>query len=350
MIRSWSLIGKNEPTRTVFLRKADQKFNVYNEINCFRYIVYKIFAMKYILNFNLLVIVLLFNSMCIQAQESNIIKTDLGDIHYIIIGEGDPVLIINGGPGFNCEGFLPMATQIADMGYQTILYDQRGTGKSKIASKDESTVTLDFMIADIEEIRKNLELKEWNILGHSFGGMLANYYASKFPERVKSMIASSSGGMDLSLLHNTRSNIRSKLTSVERDSLDYWQSQLNSGNRVDHARIRRAKYMAAAYVYHDEHVPVVAKRLTQGDMNLNRIVWSDMRSKNFDCKQALSNFTAPVLIIQGADDILDMQVAEVAHETLMNSSLVKLKNCGHYGWLDAPDQYFRVIHNFLKEL
>ncbi|MCB0663128.1 MAG: hypothetical protein KDC24_10335, partial [Saprospiraceae bacterium] len=51
-------------------------------------------------------------------------------ISYKTFGEGKPILIINGGPGMNSNGFQFMAEKIAALGYQTILFDQRGTGGS----------------------------------------------------------------------------------------------------------------------------------------------------------------------------------------------------------------------------
>jgi proline iminopeptidase len=57
-------------------------------------------------------------------------NTDSSQTYYKIFGEGTPILIINGGPGMNSNGFEPMAKILAEK-YQTIVYDQRGTGKSK---------------------------------------------------------------------------------------------------------------------------------------------------------------------------------------------------------------------------
>jgi proline iminopeptidase len=87
------------------------------------------------------------------------------------------VLIINGGPGMNSDGFVGVAQKLSKNN-RTIIYDQRGTGRSTLTKTDTSTITMKLMAADIEALRKQLNIKSWIILGHSFGGMLASYYAS----------------------------------------------------------------------------------------------------------------------------------------------------------------------------
>jgi proline iminopeptidase len=66
------------------------------------------------------------------SQNSQLIPTNHGVIHYKIFGKGKPLVIINGGPGMNSEGFAGLAEQLAKEGFLCIIYDQRGTGKSEM--------------------------------------------------------------------------------------------------------------------------------------------------------------------------------------------------------------------------
>ena len=81
---------------------------------------------------------------------------------------------------------------------------------SEMSTINNSTVTLDKMVADIEAIRNHLKIQQWVVMGHSFGGMMASYYATKHPENIQGIIFSSSGGVDMSLFSGL--SIRSKLT------------------------------------------------------------------------------------------------------------------------------------------
>ncbi|WP_203292530.1 alpha/beta fold hydrolase [Luteirhabdus pelagi] len=283
------------------------------------------------------------------GQTSHFVEIEGGRLHYKTIGSGTPILIINGGPGFNSEGFLPMATKIAEMGYQTILYDQRGTGKSTLETVSPETITLDLMNSDIEAIRKDMQLEEWIVLGHSFGGMMANYYAAHYPERVSAMIQSSSGGMNLDLMASARNGVTDKLTTKEADSLIYWQ-QRYARTQDTKDRRRYVRYMAKAYVHNDSHATAVADRLMEGNLQLNRMVWNDLQEIAFDCSEALKSFTKPVLILYGKNDVVPVEIATGMANIYPNATLVPMENCGHYGWLDNPKTYYGSIKTFISSL
>lgn len=287
---------------------------------------------------------LLITSISFSQTEFNIVSENL-IIHGTTYGEGEPILIINGGPGMNSDGFTSLAKELGK-NYQAILYDQRGTGFSTISEVSTKTMTMDLMIEDIEAIRKQFGFEQWVVLGHSFGGMLASYYVSKHPEKIKALILSGSGGIDLSITRNL--NLLSRLSQTERDSLNYWNRQISQGNTSYQARYNRGKYLAPAYVYNRKHAPVIAERLTQGNSAINSLIWQNLRAINFDCKDAYKNFKQPVLIIQGKQDVMEDTIAKEAHKLLTNSTLVFLDECAHYGWLEQPEAYFRSIHEFVK--
>lgn len=273
-------------------------------------------------------------------------NNDSSKTYYKIFGKGEPLLIINGGPGMNSNGFEGMAKILAET-QETILYDQRGTGKSQLKELDSKTISMKIMAEDIEALRKHLKIKKWNILGHSFGGMLASYYATVYPNSINKLVLSSSGGIDLTLL-KTENLIERNLNKVQKDSMNYWNDKIEKGDTSHAARLGRGRAMAPAYVYDQKYVPIIAERLTQGNSTINGLLWDDMQKINFDCKDKLKSFKNPVLIIQGKEDVISNQIGELAQKTLPNSKLILLENCRHYGWLDAKEKYFGAVNSFLK--
>ncbi|WP_235297642.1 alpha/beta fold hydrolase [Portibacter marinus] len=268
------------------------------------------------------------------------------ETHYEVYGEGFPILLINGGPGFSSEGFRGLAKKLA-VKNSVIIYDQRGTGQTPLPDLNEENITLDLMTQDIEKLRQNLEIDEWVVMGHSFGGMLGSYYVSKHPEKVTGLILSSSGGLDLSILGT--SLINERLTSIQRDSLSFWSRKIREGDTTAFARLQRATWLAPAYLEKKHHVPVVAERLTQGDLALNSLVWRNMRSIDYDLKERMAMFEKPVLILHGVHDVVDPASAKEAHAIFPHSKLVMMPECSHYGWLDRPDLYFPAIFDFLDQ-
>lgn len=280
------------------------------------------------------------------AQESQFIKENKGLIHFRVFGDGVPVLIINGGPGMNSDGFSGLAETLGKS-YKAIIYDQRGTGKSELTEVNSRSITLDLMVKDIEAIRKELNIKKWVILGHSFGGILASYYTSKHPTKVSGLILSSSGGLDMSLFSSL--NITGRLTSLQRDSLNYWTRRIQNGDSTHFASLQRGRYLAPAYLNDKTYLPKVAERLTQGNSEINALVYQDMRRINYDVTEDLKGFEAPVLIMQGKHDIIPVSVSEKAHSVFKNSRLLILPNSAHYGWLEDSLLYFSEIDSLIDQ-
>jgi proline iminopeptidase len=288
-------------------------------------------------------------STSLFSQQNGFIKSDGTTIHYILYGTGYPVLVINGGPGMNCEGFASLADLLMGNN-QIILYDQRGTGESELKKVDSTTVTMDLMAKDIETLRNHLKIKNWIVLGHSFGGMLAQYYASKYPEHISGMILSSSGGIDMELFNNVGNTITSRLSKSDKDSLNYWSKIIDKGDTTFYARYQQAKYLAPAYLYNKKYVPLIAERLTQGKTAINELVFKDLYKINYDCKSQLKSFKKPVLIIQGKQDIIPKKIADKEHSVLNNSTLVLIDKCCHYGWLEQKDKYISTVEKFIKSI
>jgi proline iminopeptidase len=299
---------------------------------------------------SVLLLLILSFSIAGICQDDGYIKTEHGAIHYKTYGAGEPLLIINGGPGLDCEGFVPLAQLLSDK-YMTILFDQRGTGNSELNQVDSTTVTMELMATDMETIRNHLNIEKWVVLGHSFGGFLAEYYATCYPESIKAMILSSTGGIDLNVLRYFNENMQMRLSQTERDLLKYWGDRVKQGDTTYTAKYNKGKYLASAYLYDKQYVPKLAQRLVfGGNQQITSLVYKDLYKIGFDCKEALKNFTKPVLIIQGRQDITGDGVAYEAHLALKNSSLVFINKSGHYSWWEQGEQYKTEVGKFISSV
>jgi proline iminopeptidase len=299
------------------------------------------------MNYLRLGFLVVFSYQLAWAQTSAFIRHGDATIHYRVFGDGDPILIINGGPGMHSDGFSALAQTMGNT-HKAIIFDQRGTGLSKLEPVNASTITLDLMIEDIERIRETLQIEQWVLLGHSFGGMLASYYATQHPDKVNGLILSSSGGIDMDLF--SRLSITSRLTEQQRAGLNYWNEKIAEGDTSYHARLQRGKHLAPAYVYNPANQPIIAERLTQGNPTINRLVYQNMRAIDFDCAEGLKQLKAPVLIIQGTEDLVDKPTAVKAMNVFEDATFVLLERCNHYGWLDRPNAYFEQLNSFLNTL
>ncbi|XP_078437208.1 proline iminopeptidase [Wolffia australiana] len=98
---------------------------------------------------------------------------------------GYPVVFLHGGPG---AGTSPGNRQFFDPEfYRIVLFDQRGSGKSTPHACLEENTTWD-LVEDIEKLRINLEVPEWQVFGGSWGSTLAITYSQAHPQKVTGLI------------------------------------------------------------------------------------------------------------------------------------------------------------------
>ena len=103
----------------------------------------------------------------------------------VSFGKGDPLFLIAGGPG-NAHYYLRSFDSLSTT--NTLVYfDAFGRGKSDTA-KNVIEYSLQRDIEDLEGLRKAIGFSSINILGHSYGGVVAQGYAIKYPERVSHLI------------------------------------------------------------------------------------------------------------------------------------------------------------------
>jgi proline iminopeptidase len=103
-----------------------------------------------------------------------------------VSGQGLPCVFIHGGPGAGSQVIETLAGPGLEQRFQMIYLDQRGSGRS--ASAPRKDYTLARVVQDLEELRQQLHLTRWVVMAHSFGGIIATEYASKYPERVQGLV------------------------------------------------------------------------------------------------------------------------------------------------------------------
>ena len=98
---------------------------------------------------------------------------------------GKPILFLHGGPGAGCS---PNDRRYFDpQKWRIILFDQRGSGRSKPFGSIENNTTW-YLVQDIKELMDYLEIKELALFAGSWGSTLALVFAIHHPEMVSGMI------------------------------------------------------------------------------------------------------------------------------------------------------------------
>ncbi|MDO5518473.1 MAG: alpha/beta hydrolase, partial [Clostridium sp.] len=111
-------------------------------------------------------------------------------IYTEVLGESQnpALLFIHGGPGgIGCEDFIKYAGEKLAENFRVVAVDQRGVWRSE-GLRDDEKITLEDIIEDFEELRKQLGIEKWSLLSHSFGGYLSVLYAELYPNSIVNII------------------------------------------------------------------------------------------------------------------------------------------------------------------
>jgi proline iminopeptidase len=269
-------------------------------------------------------------------------------LHYADYGQGEPVLLIVGGPGLSGEWLEPVAQVIAKQA-RAILPDPRGGGKS--LPKEDAGITLDATLADFEALRAELGLTSWTVLGHSWGGMLALDYAAKYPASVKALVLLDSGGTSwASMWGPFMDNITSRMTPDERAARQYWSQKEVYDSDPYRAEVEIARYILPAYFYDRAKALPLLAALKAGKEHLNpaagRLIGEYDKGAAARV-EALGKVDIPTLILHGRQDPMPESVTLENQKLLKGSRLVWLDRCGHNPWLEQPEAMEKALLEFL---
>lgn len=122
------------------------------------------------------------------AQEGHLAGADNVSLFYRKVGEGsDFIVILHGGPGASLANGEFLGDALADKKHTVIMYDQRGGGRSDVV-KDPNMLTAASHVRDLEALREHFRIQKMNLIGISWGSVLAALYADAHPDRVARIV------------------------------------------------------------------------------------------------------------------------------------------------------------------
>jgi proline iminopeptidase len=282
-----------------------------------------------------------------QAQYQKVTSHGL-DIYYRVFGTGSPILIIGGGPGDVSDRVLGVAEGLAGS-YQCILVDQRGTGKSSPAVYDSTTISVALTIDDFEAIRKQLGIKEWAVLGVSYGGFLSSMYAASYPASVSSLILVGTSGVNTDHQAYFGNNIVSRLLPSDIERAEYWGDSALMAQDQQKAITEQIRAIIPAYFFDRKKSLLVSEPMKPSDFNFEVGKWieKDIENRKLDLLKTGPTFDKPVLILTGRQDPVGESVSQIVSHFYKNSKLVFIEKCGHYSWVEQPEIFFAAVKSFL---
>jgi len=263
------------------------------------------------------------------------LQTDRIKLFYEMQGEGDNLLFISGTGGD--LRFSPNAfdNNLKD-NFCLLAFDQRGLGQSQIL---KGPYTMKDYADDAFGLLEEIGWERTNVIGVSFGGMVAQNFAIEYPEKVKklALLCTSPGGKDY------HSYPLHELESITDDN-EYAKKFVSiSDTRINEEFIKANPELYESTVNHIKNY----MRGLNKQKNNGKLLQLEAR-KNHDTFNNLKNIKCPTFIAGGLfDGIAPKDNIDILNTLIMNSKK-KFYKGGHAFFLESPQAWEDII-NFFKD-
>ncbi|MGA7991646.1 MAG: proline iminopeptidase-family hydrolase [Thermoanaerobaculia bacterium] len=281
-------------------------------------------------------------------------------VYWKSVGRGAPLLIVHGGPGASHDYFLPHLLPLARTN-RLVFIDERGSGRSE-RLEDARQYTVSNMVEDIEAVRRTLSLGKVHLLGHSFGGVLAQAYAFKYPRNLSSLILCST-------FHTTKAinkaladmkaamapELRERIEKIEKEGL-YGKGQPWQWGRYPDEYVRAA-WAEGYFPYLYQNRPDPTYDPAPGPMmgwDVYREMWGstgeyvvDGNLGGLDYTEPLKRLRVRTLVTVGDHDESAPWIAEEMANLVPGAKLVVFPKSGHMTFVDQPALFRGAVDDFV---
>lgn len=260
-------------------------------------------------------------------------------------GSGFPCIYLHGGPGYWSKSFQHFVGKSLEEDLEMIYLDQRGCGRSSLAANRD--YSLERLLEDLEEVRVQLKIKEWYVMGHSFGALLAVNYANSHPKSVKGLMLSN-GTLDMkeSFTHQVLQG--RKLLGM--DELE--PPGNNVPELVDSFFFTALQLMEKNLFYQLQFTSLADKEKMdaideelESQPDFQQYIFSNEEYFQ-DFRSLTSSITKPVLVLSGKyDDAIGPDHQEAFH--FENATYIQLDS-GHHPYVDCSNEFQKAVLDFIR--
>lgn len=302
------------------------------------------------------------SALAVYPQQQGYVDAHGVLIYYVEFGQGPPLVVVHGGPGADHTYFLPWLLPLART-HRLVFIDERGSGQSE-RLQDVTQYTVENMVEDLEAVRVALHLGPIALLGHSYGGVLAQAYALKYQQHLSALI-----------LNSTFPSTRQMNEVLAREKAQMPPAQLARLNQLEQAGLfgkgepwERGRYSAEyeKLAWGTGYFPFLYGARPDAnydpaggaptDWELYREMWGsdgefviDGNLKSVEYVDRLHTIHVPTLILVGDHDECAPSLSREMHDKIAGSKLVILPDSGHMNFVDQPVLWQQAVNGFLSQ-
>lgn len=263
---------------------------------------------------------------------------------------GDPdapaLLMLHGGPGASHEYLLPQMLELARE-HRLVTYDQRGGGRSK-HDDDRATIGWREQVADVALVAKELNVDPLDLVGYSWGGLLALLYSIEAaagrvePKPVKLALLDPAP-INRSYREQFEAEFARRQASPEIAAMR--QELQSSGLRErdpDAFRQRTFELSVAGYFADPRRAHDLTPFRVTG--RVQQSIWASLG--DYDLRPALGTIGVPAFVAHGRQDPIPLESSEKVAQAL-GAEILVLDGCGHVPYVERPESLFPPLLHFL---
>ncbi len=253
-----------------------------------------------------------------------------------------PLLLVNGGLLYGHDLLWPALAPLA-LGRQIILYDQRGRGETP-APALPADARLEDDAADIGPLRRALGIRRWDLLGHSWGGVIALLGAAHDLAGTRRVVTVDAVGPTSDWMPELHEAVLASASEGDAATLrELGGTPLHSDDPVTHARYAAAGYRSwfVHPSFRDHFTPPLSESV------VGAAIAARLRREGYDWRPALRALSAPVLVMHGEGDAMPVRVAHELVSLLPDARLQLIPEAGHMPFLEQPSHFFSAVSSFL---
>jgi protein-L-isoaspartate(D-aspartate) O-methyltransferase len=262
-------------------------------------------------------------------------------------GAGEPVVVVHGGPLLD-HGYLVEPLRPLGSAFELVFYDQRLSGRSD-GEVDSASVRLDTLVADLEALRRTLGLGRIHLLAHSWGGLLAQRYATRYGEGLRSLVLVNSTPPSAELWQR---EIQAQAAAIE-PSDTAGLGALRSSDAVAAGDPQAIEELLRRSFRPQLHDPSAAADLDfriPEDYAARSRQFAFMRPDlaAFDLRDDLTAVEVPTLLVYGSDQVGWRIGRDALASALGGSRDIAIADAGHFPFLERPAEFRQAVRAFLS--
>lgn len=274
-------------------------------------------------------------------------------LYYKTIGKGAPIFVLHGGPGGSHRYFLPQLQPLAES-YQLVFYDQRGSGQSS-GKLDLKAISIDQFVEDLESLRVALGYDKISLIGHSWGGVIALFYAFKYQSHLDKLILVDPRPVTNAFLIQQGQALQERLQRLrpeERQALSATckrsASRLTPAERAECARIDGLLrfYDPAKALTVDTTVDENTER---NATTIEALMTKSLNQRLSEVESGLKGIGVPTLIIRGEADPIPLGAFDYIRQHIPGAQLITLQQSGHFPFIEQPEVFNAAVLAFMRE-